>query len=520
MSTQFRVGIFAVVTVIALFVVWYVLSNYSLRKNAYQTAIHFRNVSGLQEGSSVQLSGVVVGEVERIQLLPDQTVDVICTISGDHTIYRGSTILVTTTLTGQSTLSINPPANLANAQPLPRGILPIEQQAEGTLPPSITDLAAQGQAQLKQLDKTLTIVNQELPTIARRFNGVASHTDALILHTDETFRQLSGQLTATIGHVDALIASTQSVLAESGRNVNQLTGTMRSLVVDNQVRISKLIGNLADTASNLNKTMQTISQITADPSVKANLIQTTTNIKDSSEKLKQIATDIESITGDSKVQGRLRGAVDDLSSAIAKADDILGGFSSAQGHEEPPGPHASPPPGGTAYPVNLPTPAASPGDGTAPRSDGGLQRNPIRSSGGHGSLLANLTEIQVRETWGTHGGGPASDMNVVLLPRAPTHISAGANDLGYKTTYNFLIDTVASPRLQYSLGVIYSNLGLKTVYRPAGPLGIDARLYDPRHPKLDLYGDVRLTQRLQLFYGERSLFGSNKLPSFGFQVNY
>lgn len=506
MSTQFRVGIFAVVTVIALFVAWYVLSNFSLHRNAYQTAFHFRNVSGLQEGATVQLSGVVIGEVDRIQLLDDQTVEVFCTVAGDKTLYRGSTILVTTSLTGQSTLAIIPPANLAAAQPLPKGVLPLDQQPQGTLPPSITDLAAEGQSQLKQLDKTLSIVNQELPLIASKFSGVASHTDALILHSDSTLRMLSMQLSETI-------ASTQSVLAESGRNVNDLTGTMRNLVINNQQRIGQLIGNLADTASNLNKTMQTVSQITADPSVKANLIQTTANIKDSSEKLKQIATDIQSLTGDPNVQGKLRGAVTDLSSTIAKANDILGGYSNAQAHEEPP-----------ARPGSLPQPQPS----ARPRTPGQPQQHSVndlhqlavRSPGGRPSLTSGLFETQVRETWSTHGGGPNSDLNVVLLPRLPSHLSVGANDLGYQATYNFLIEKNASPRLQYSGGVIYSFLGGKLLYRPTNILGVDARLYDPRHPKLDVYGDLRLTQRLELFYGERSLLGSSKTPSLGFQINY
>ncbi len=519
MSTQLRVGIFAVVTVITLFVVWYVLSNFSLRKNSYQTAFHFRTVAGLQEGASVQLSGVVIGQVDRIELLADQTVEVICTIGGDHTLYRGSTVLVTTTLTGQSTLSIMPPRDLASAQPLPHGILPLAEQPQGTLPPSFADLAAQGQAQLKQLDKTLSIVNEELPKLVSKFNGVASHTDTLVLHTDETLRTLSAQLSDTVNHVDALISSSQSVLAESGRNVNELTGTMRKLVMDNQGRFSKLIGNLADTASNLNKTMQTVSQITADPSVKANLIQTTANIKDSSEKLKQIATDIESITGDPNMQGRLRGAIEDLSSTIAKADDILGGFSNAQGHNEPPAPRSSNAPNGVRpYPVHSPIPMSS-AHSNLTLPDLGEHRAALHTARGHLSF-ASFTQLQVRETWGTRGGGPDSDLNVVLLPRATTHISVGANDLGYKTTYNFLIDTIASPRLQYSAGVLYSNLGMKTTYRLGGPLGVDARLYDPRHPKLDLYGDYRLTERLQLFYGERRLFGADKLPSFGFQIDY
>lgn len=530
MSSQLRVGVFAVCTVLAIFVVWYVLSNYALRRHAYVIGVHFRNVAGLAIGSSVQLSGVDIGIVQDIKLLPDQTVDVIATINGNHTVYRQSAFTVTTTLTGQSTLAITPPRDLATATPLPHQVLPEDQQPEGTLPPSLTDLANEGQQRLHDLDKTLAVVNQELPVIARRFNGVVTHTDDLVVHADASLALVQGQLSATVGQVNGLLSATQGVLTESGRNVNQLTGSMRGLVVNNQERISRLIENLASTADSLNKTMASVSSLAGDPTVRTNLVQTTTNIKDSSEKLKEIANDIHSLTGDPQVQSQLRGAVQDLSSVIAKADDLLGTFSSAQAHGPTQGATSRPGPPGSA------SPAPEGSAGPQPQQPGQPQSGPTGSPKpdrrlnsalagllGHGAGRGSpWAQAQLRETWNTQGGGgPASDLNLVILPRLGTHVSLGANDIGYNTTYNALLETTASPRLQYGVGVLYSNVGAKTLYKFNGPLALDARLYDPRHPKLDLYGDFRLTQRLQLFYGERSLIGpANKTPAFGFQLDY
>ncbi len=520
-------------TVFAIFVVWYVLSNYALRRHAYVIGVHFRNVAGLQVGSSVQLSGVDIGIVQDIKLLPDQSVDVVATINGNHTVYRESAFTVTTTLTGQSTLAITPPRNIATATPLPHEVLPEDQQPVGTLPPSITDLATEGQKRLQELDKTLVVVNQELPMIARRFNGVVTHTDDLVLHADASLALVQGQLSATVGQVNGLLASTQGVLTESGRNVNQLTGSMRGLVVNNQERISRLIENLASTADSLNKTMASVSSLAGDPTVRTNLVQTTTNIKDSSEKLKEIANDIHSLTGDPQVQSQLRGAVQDLSSVIAKADDLLGTFSGAQAHgptqgvtpkpQRPGSPgSASPAPEGSAGPEPQQPGQPSSGPTGSPKPDRRLN-SALQSLFGHGAGRGSaLAQAQLRETWNTRGGGgPASDLNLVILPRLGTHVSVGANDLGYKTTYNALLETTASPRLQYGVGILYSNVGAKTFYKFNGPLALDARLYDPKHPTLDLYGDYRLTQRLELFYGERSLIGPpTKMPAFGFQLDY
>ncbi len=508
MSQQAKVGLFALLTVIGIFVAYYVLSNYRLSHGGYTIAVHFRDVGGLQPGSSVQLSGVIVGTVSEVKLLPDQTVDVICTIQPGATIYRGSSFLVTTTLTGQATLVVTPPRPLGNAVALTRGILPEEQQPQGTLPPSITDLATQGQSQLKELSKTVAVVNAELPRLASKFNDIALHTDTLIGHSDAALQSLASQFNTTIAQVDSALALTQGVITVNGRNVSQLTGNVNSLVSANGDKVSRLVDTLSVTAANLNRTIGGLSTIAQDPTLKTNVLQTTTNVKDASEKLKKIAGDIQSLTGDPQVQMQLRGAVFDLSSVIAKANDILGAYSTAQAHG---------PPVGTSSGPATPSSVASPsGASTAVSAHAGLR---LPSLGKFSR--SNLAQAQVRETYGGQGGGPQSDLNILVLPRLGTHLTVGANDLGYHTTYNALVDSVRSPRLQVGGGVLYSTLGAQLLYRFHGPAGADVRLYDPKHPKLDLYGDVRLNDRLQLFYGERGFFNpALKASAFGLQVTY
>lgn len=497
MSQQFKVGVFALLTVFGIFAVYYVLSNLGLRSRGYQIAVHFKNVAGLQEGSSVELSGVEVGIVDSVTLFPDQTAQVVATIRPGVVIYRGSRFAVATSLTGQTTLTITGPTDLAGAVPMEHGIPPEDRQPVGRIPATLADLAEQGASRLKDLDKTLAVVNRELPRLTSKLNAVANHTDALMTHSDAAIQDLQAELHQTIAQLDVAIASTNGVVASTGRNVENLTADLDRVVSSNQGKINLLVDNLAKTADNLNKTMEGVSSIAQDPQLKGNFIQTTANIKDASQKIKQIANDVQSVTGDPKVQTELRGAVHDLSSAIAKTDDILGTFSGAQA--------GGPPPAGGA------TPSAPPQAGT------GHTAIP-----GHGLRGLSLVKAQVRETWNAKaGGGPQSDLNLTLLPKAPANLILGANDLGYAASYNFLISARPSSRLTLSGGVLYSNLGAQAVYWPADVFGIDARLYDPKHPKLDLYGNVRLSPRLELFYGERRLIGpSDRQPAFGVQATY
>jgi ABC-type transporter Mla subunit MlaD len=492
MNTQVRVGIFTVLAIVGIFVTYYFITNFSLRHTGYDIGIHFHDVGGLQEGSSVMLSGVQVGEVTTVELLPDQTVEVICTINPGNAVERDSLFMVSITFTGETTLNITPPHVRIADRILPQYPLPEDEQPWGRLPPTLTDLVTAGQLQLRNLDKSLAVVNKQLPRMMEKFTAVADDSDRLINHTDLALSGLGGELNATVGLLDTTVQT-------SGHNLNELSGNINGLVVDNRGRLTALIDNLALTSANLNKTMAGVASIAQDPDLHESLVGTAANMEEATAKLKAIATDIESITGDPKAQSELRGAVANLSAASAKADDILGRFSSAG-------------------PATASAAGSVPGS-PAPQS-GGQRPGGMAARGG--LFTAPLVEAQVRETWGNRGGGPDSDLNLVFLPSGGTHLAVGANDLGYHTTYNFLLLKRPSPDLEYGGGVLYSNLGLAALFRPfGGPFGVDARLYDPKHPTLDLYGNLRLAQRLQLFYGERSIWGTAaKLPSFGLQVDY
>ena len=499
MSTQARVGIFTLLALVGVFAVYYFITNFALTHNGYKIGVRFHDVGGLQEGSTVLLSGVTVGQVTAVDLLPDQTVDVTCTIDNGVTIYRDSLFVVAITITGATTLTIEPPGQRVAAMILPQQPLPIDQQPWGRLPPTLTDLISAGQEQLKNFSKTMAVVNRELPRLAEKFNNVATHTDALIQNANANLSALSGQMQTTIGELDVHIAT-------SGRNIDALTGNLNGLVTEDRPQIQLLVARLTATSDNLNKTMAGIASIADDPLLHDSLTGTVQNVEGATAKLKAMATELEGVTGDPKTESELKETVANLASATAKADAILGIFTTTETEPQPV------PPGSPQPLPSGATPGPLPPGGATPRPRLKMNNN----------LFSQLAQAEVRETWGTHGGGPSSDLNIVVLPRAKTHLTVGANDLGYSTTYNFMLDR-DSKDLQLGAGVEYSKLGIAALFRPFGsPIGIDARVYDPKHPTLDLYGDLRLNERLRLFYGERHLWtnAQTKTPSFGLQIKY
>jgi len=497
-SSQVRVGIFTILALAGAIAVYYLLEH--SKHAGYDIGVHFQNTAGLQTGSAVQLAGVDVGVVSDVRLLPDQTAVVICNINNANDIYRQSRFVITTTLTGQSSVQIYPPKDLTTATKLPHSIQQEADMPEGTLPPSLADLASEGQSRLHSLDATIGKVNRELPKITETFYQVANHTDRLILHADDTLVRLSGELETTV-------ADLNSVIVTSGSNLRELTANTNGMLATNRRHINVLLENLSATSGSVRNAMQNIASITADPSLKKNLLATANSIAQAADQIKAIATDVHGITGDPDVQSNLKGAIGSLSAAIAKANVLMGNFTDDNGN-------------GTE--THGPQPLSSPMPGPGPTGSNGANGSVAsQSSAYHRARHAiALMQTSIRETWGTTGGGPASDVNLTLLPSMHTHATIGANDLGYNTTYNVLLDSNRYRGLTLSGGILYSTLGVKAVLDPNGTFGLDARLYDAKHPKFDIYGNLRLSERLRLFYGERNaLFNSSqRMPSFGLEL--
>ncbi|HEY5094356.1 MAG TPA: MlaD family protein [Candidatus Eremiobacteraceae bacterium] len=499
MGSQIRVGIFTILALAGAVAVYYVLEH--SKHAGYDIGVHFKNTAGLQSGSAVQLAGVDVGVVSDVRLLPDQTAVVICNINPANDIYRESTFIITTTLTGQSSVQIYPPKVLAKATKLPHEIGNEAEMPEGELPPSLADLATEGESRLHSLDATIATVNRELPRITRAFYGLANHSDQLVVHADSTLVRLSADLDATVSDLNRVVVT-------SGANLQQVTASTNGMIGDNRKRINLLLENLAATSTSARRSMENIAAITSDPSLKKNLLSTADSISAAAAQIKAIATDVHSITGDPDVQSNLKGAVGNLSAAIARANLLLGNFANDSGNGAPQNGRGQPP--------------SSPGPQPKPGANGGtpgpLVSQPAAVRKARQGLA--LLSTSIRETWSNAGGGPASDINLTLLPSLGSHVTLGANDLGYHTTYNALFETSRSPGLTLSGGILYSTLGLKAVLNPRGIIALDARLYDAKHPKFDIYGNLRLSERLRLFYGERNALLNNgpRLPSFGIEL--
>jgi ABC-type transporter Mla subunit MlaD len=538
MNRQATVGIFTIVALLGLFAFFLVLANVGTQ-GRYKIGVHFKSAAGLHKGALVYESGVVVGVVDQTILRPeDFTVEVILAINNNVDVPRNARFLIQAPLTGDSTLEIvpavpppQPPGRVAptNAPAavavLPREVLPIEQQPEGTNPATIQELLEQGQGEIRRVDAMLAELANREPALLSKLQSALDNANDISVTTKQSFGRLSAR-------IDSMTSTLQLALQQSSANINDLTGQLDASVRRNTGHFDAIVASLDASARDLNRTADHVTALAGDPQLRSNILQTTQGIAETATTFASIASDLHRVTGNPQTQAQLRDTVANVDAAAQKANSLLaqfGGRSSVYGVDR----------GATPAPAGSPRP-----DGTFPRSGSqvAVETPPPDSVQGNvknklGSLVKNLVALQVRvaaldaQKAGTSSSplltrdrGPQTDVNIVALPKGPTYLYTGANDIGAKASYNFAAMAHMSPNLSVGGGVLYSRLGARAVYSPELTkglgLGFEGRIYDLRHPTTDLYANFLLGNGLTLFGGERDALHSGRRTTFGLQYQF
>jgi len=502
MTKQAQVGLFAALAMLLLFGVFYVITDYGTRHSGYRMGVHFQSAAGLQSGSLVFFSGVTVGTVDSIILLPDNTVDVTMAVGQDVDIPRGSKFLIQAPLTGSPNLLVVPPKPGAFPVPTPspweRQVLPIADQPQGQNSATVADLLEQGQGEIRRLDAMLTDLQRREPRL---------------LDTLQQTLASANSLTNTANHAVGDIAA-QAQLASA--NVVALTDSLNKTVSGNTGRVDNILAQLDQMSVSLNKSTQSLQSLATNKSMHDSLIATTRNIADTTQTISDLTKDLRTITGNPQTQEQLRDTVANLDATMQRTKSILGNFggtSCVAGVDTDctPVSSGSPLPGASPYPV------------ASPRSG---KKFSI------GSLVKNFVGVQLRvgglspqraccsAPLLSNDRGPLSDANVVLLPYSPTSIVLGMSDIGgpHQTGNAYVLQSMGGG-IRVGGGFMYSRLGLIGQYNQRF-FGLEGRFYDPRHPTLDLYGNLPVTHGVQLFYGERDITHAERRNTYGLQLQF
>lgn len=503
MSRQAQVGAFAMLALLLLFGVFYIITDFGTRHTGYRVGVHFNSAAGLHSGALVYFSGVTVGTVDSITLLPDNTVDVVLAIDREVDIPAASKFLIQAPLTGDPNLLIIPPHAPPGSQlpMLERAVLPVAQQPQGTNSATLADLLQQGQGEIVKLDAMLTELSEREPKLLDTLQSALSNANDLTISMKST------------------VGSLRSGLAAASANIVAMTGTLNDTTQMNAPKVGDMLTQFDETSHALNASVAQLESLAKDPALKSNVLATTKNIADTTANISALTRDLRNVTDDPQTQAQVKNTIANLDATMQRATSLLGelgGTSSVYGVDA----NATPYPAGTGAPGSPPSGSQRP---ATPQSLH-LRR---RLAG----IASNLIQIQLGvdelseqkyccpTNLFSADRGPQTNLNAVFLPKSAYSLMVGANDIGYDTTANFALLHRLGSNFHVGGGILYSQLGLIGQYN-AGIFGLDTRLYDPRRPELDVFGNLKLTKNLNLFYGERAINHPERRFSYGFSTQF
>lgn len=512
-------GAFAIVALLLLFGIFYIVTDFGTRHTGYRVGVHFQSAAGLTPGALVYFSGVGVGSVDSIVLLPDNTVDVILAVNRDIDIPAASRFLIQAPLTGSPSVIIVPPRTKPPVPLLPRQVLPIADQPQGSNSASIADLLEQGQGELKRFDTVMALIEQRTPKLLNTLQETLNNANDLTVSTKASMQRLSGELLA-------LGSNLEGSLSEASANVEQLSSTLNTAATTDSRKVGVLLDQFQSTATSLNRSMSALQDLATDPRLKANILTTTQSIADTTQTLAALVKDLRTVTSDPQTQAQLRNTIANLDAVMQKANSLLGelgGTSSVYGVDA--GATPAPP----TVPNSSPYPGASPG---APPATSGVSPDArARLQGKLASLARNLIAVQVRLSGLspqhnpglnpvlTSSQGPLGDINLVALPHSSTSVMFGANAIGNNTTWNAVLEKNKGS-FHIGAGVLYSQIGVLGQYAPLHGLGFETRIYDLTYPIIDLYGNFHFAPGAELFFGQRDVTHASRRNTFGLQYQF
>lgn len=234
----------------------------------------YDDVQGLQATASVSLSGMKVGQVSSVDLIPEQPGKVLVSFKLDKpvNITVGSTAAIEKDLLGTSTLIINlaPGTTYYESGDTIPGII-----AAGLMS-DVTDMLPQVTGLIPQIDSLLTNINNVIshPGLTNTLSNLETITrgiSAVVNNVNTATRPLP----RLVAEVDTLLNSVNAIAG----NLNALSSSLANAPIDSTLQnINELSANLAKLSNSLNDPDSSLGQLVTSPELFDNLRSVTSNI--------------------------------------------------------------------------------------------------------------------------------------------------------------------------------------------------------------------------------------------------
>lgn len=316
MSRPARLGLIALVCIIVISLGTYLGVKMVRGTGGYHMGVHFRTAAGIAPGAQVYFSGVNIGTVSKVQILPDTTVDVILTIFQATDIPKNARFSVQSSFTGSPTITITVPQQhiAANHLPspvprsdlLPKRILPIAEQPVGSTPLTIEDVMAEGRALTDRADRALARARPYGPRLLRHLQNARTNGAATTQEMRTALPAIVASLQSTITRAKANAASAQSALRER-----------------DQPRLTAVAAAFQRSSRDMKQAASELTSVKNDPRARANIRAATANLRDVTSSMAGLTRDMEIMTKNPQTKAELRDAGERFRDVMAHLKSLI-----------------------------------------------------------------------------------------------------------------------------------------------------------------------------------------------------
>ncbi len=322
---QFRVGIMVLATLIITGILVILFSgepDVFKKKNTYY--IRFPDAPGVSHNTPIQMSGIVIGRVERVELAKEGGAIVTARIDANREIRRNQVCRISTSLLGDAVLRFVR-SNDPNLQDTP---IEPDSVISGVVAPDPIQVVSDLQQRLAGAIGSVSRTSDDLDQVVQRIGGLLKGNDQrierIIVETDETMamgrkavanmNEVAGdpevreKLRQSIEQMPELLRETRETVARMNqsfnlldRNLQNVEGFTRPLGERGQSVITRLdesvrkfdlvMDQMLKFSQEINSQQGTLGQLLNNPDLYNNLNEAAMNVEELTQRLRPIVDD-------------------------------------------------------------------------------------------------------------------------------------------------------------------------------------------------------------------------------------
>jgi phospholipid/cholesterol/gamma-HCH transport system substrate-binding protein len=274
MKAETKVGILVFVSIICLAILLFWVGVFNIFRGGYRIYVDYPQIGGLSEGSSVRMAGVLIGKVEKIELVDKENKRVVrCKlwIQTDTPIPEGSRFTINMAgLLAEKYIEILP-GDINKPAIKKEAVLEGESGADiGALLSSGGDLFGQ----LKDISSGIKKLTDDetIHSIKNTIKNAENTTQNL----DNLIEDSQDDIHVTLYHLRSISARLDQMLARNEDNLDS-TFADAKVIAGN---LKEITGNVQSIAQKIDSGQGTVGKLVNDPALHDELLATTKEAKD------------------------------------------------------------------------------------------------------------------------------------------------------------------------------------------------------------------------------------------------